>query len=186
MTKIAIGIDPGLKGGVSVIQDGNLLSYGVLPTVKELSVKGKVISRPDVEKMYTMLKSIKEYCSAISEPAIAIERQVAMPGQNSVSTFNTGKGYGMILAVIYILFGRENVHIISCKDWQSELITERTFVEKSRPKREKRKQLKCDSIAAAKELFKVKQLKATKRSTADHDGIADSSLIGYYCYKHFT
>jgi hypothetical protein len=109
-----------------------------------------------------------------------IEKQMALPGQNSVGTFNTGKGYGIILAAATGMFSRSEIKIITCKEWQEKMIQDRTFIQ-SKIRRDRRKQLKLDSIKAAQELFPDFSFKKSIKSKADSDGLSDSALIAAYC-----
>lgn len=176
-----IGIDPGIKGAISIIEDGKLFQCIPFPSFKELSVRGRNISRPDIPKLVAIFEKMS---MEMNIDYVMIEKQVAMPGQNAVGTFNTGKGYGILLALITVFFRVAKVDIVGCKEWQEAMITDRTPVQ-SKLRREKRKQLKADSVTSAQELFSDFDFKKSKRSTVDNDGMTDSALIAYYCYtKH--
>lgn len=178
-----IGIDPGLKGAISVVDStGELVDCIQLPSEKEESRTGRKISRPDIVGMINVFDKLRLHYQA--PKVVMIEKQVAMPGQNSIGTFNTGKGYGILLALIAVYFGNSKRVIIDCKEWQQEMIPDRTLVF-SKLRRDKRKQLKKDSVAAATELFPKFRFKSSERSKVDNDGMTDSALIAAYCYKKF-
>ncbi len=105
-----------------------------------------------------------------------------MPGQNAVGTFNTGKGYGILQTLITIFFPGSEIDFVNCKEWQEEMIPNRTPVA-SKIRRHKRRQLKLDSIASAKEQFPDFDFRATAKSKVDSDGLADAALIAAYCFK---
>lgn len=174
-----IGIDPGVKGAISVVDSaGKICCCAQFPSKKELSKTGRKLTRLDLVELVSLFKFIS---ASYHNETIAIEKQVAMPGQNSIGTFNTGVGYGIILAMIEVFFPTADVNIVNCKDWQSVMIMNRTYVE-SKLRRDRRKQLKKDSIKAAQELFPDFEFKKSSKSKIDSDGMTDSALIAYYCY----
>ena len=174
-----IGIDPGLNGAIAILKsDGTIYKSIIFPTVKELSPKGRKMSRPDVKELVEIFASLSMFC--YSGSYIMIEKQVAMPGQNAIGTFNTGKGYGILLALLQVYFPKAKVEFINCKEWQEKMI-ERTPVE-SKIRRDKRKQLKLDSIAKAKKLYPDFNFKKSAKSKVDSDGHSDALLIATYNY----
>ena len=179
--KYYIGIDPGIKGAISVVDsNGDLVECIQLPSEKEESRTGRKISRPDIVGIINVFDKLRIHYSA---PAVVmIEKQVAMPGQNSIGTFNTGKGYGILLALIAVYFGRAKRDIVDCKEWQQEMIPDRTLVF-SKLRRDKRKQLKADSVATAIKMFPDAKFKKSARSRVDNDGMTDSALIAAYCHR---
>jgi len=175
-----IGIDPGIKGAISIVDDkGKLVYCKPLPTRKEESKSGRKMSRIDIAEVNKRFAYISR---KYSRYVLVIEKQIAMPGQNSIGTFNTGLGYGILLALISVNFSGQMLDIISCKEWQEAIITNRTFV-LSKVRRDRRKQLKLDSVSKARELFPYFNFKRTARSKIDNDGMTDSSLMAYYCYQ---
>lgn len=74
---IYIGIDPGAKGGIAIINEDEVHAYAY----------------SDDE--------LKRICSDIKGDALCfVEKVGAMPGQGVVSMFNFGKSYGYILGVL--------------------------------------------------------------------------------------
>lgn len=81
-----LGIDIGAKGGLAIVDDGQLVEYQRMPILK---LKGK---------------SIVDVRSLI-EPTfdeIVIEQQAGRPNQSSVATFSFGRSYGAIEAWSYL------------------------------------------------------------------------------------
>ena len=174
-----IGIDPGIKGAISVVdQRGNLIRCTPFEFVIEKTKSGRKMKRPAISALNELFSLISKY----DIKKALVEKQVAMPGQNSVGTFNTGKGYGIILTLLEVY--HIDYEIISCKEWQEEMIQDRTPVE-SKLRRVKRKQLKLDSVRAAIKLFPDYNFKRTERSKVDSDGLTDSALIAAYCQKKY-
>jgi len=73
-----IGIDPGSKGGVSVITDKEVYSY--------------IYSDENLKTTLTEYKDDKVFC--------VVEKVGAMPGQGVTSMFNFGKAFGYILGML--------------------------------------------------------------------------------------
>ncbi len=177
-----IGIDPGIKGAISVLDsEGRLLESNIFPTVKEKSKTGRNMSRTDINGLSRLFHRLAQ-----NPPyRIMIEKPILMPGQNVSSTFNNGKSHGIVLTLLEVHFPDTQVDTVSCKDWQDDLIDNRTIIE-SKIRRDRRKQLKLDSIAKAIELFPDADFKKSSKSKIDSDGMTDSALIAYYCYKLYA
>ena len=88
-----IGIDPGMKGGIAVIQNG--LANPDRPSIYAIPMlmAGKEI---DAAALQSMLESVDEGGFIIAY----IEKVGAMPKQGVSSTFKFGCGYGMIRGVL--------------------------------------------------------------------------------------
>ena len=86
-----IGIDPGLKGGISVYlknendSEENFYCYE-MPITKE--------NQLDINKIIEILKPLSDKGTCF------IEKSQAMPGQGVVSMFNYGKNYGILIGLL--------------------------------------------------------------------------------------
>jgi len=78
-----IGIDPGLNGGIAILD-------GTLQSVYRMPVHDGQIN------VDTLIEIINDY----PPHAIVIEEQQAMPKQGVSSTFKTGMNYGILLGVV--------------------------------------------------------------------------------------
>lgn len=87
-----IGIDPGLSGGIAVIDNGHILAIHKMPVVK--SGTKKVI---DPHGFAEMLKEYDDCAVAV------IEKVHAMPGQGVSSMFNFGMGFGILQGALAAL-----------------------------------------------------------------------------------
>lgn len=77
------GIDPGLKGGIAIIDDNKAFTYPIPISGKDINVSALVET----------LRSHKV--------ELVVSEQVhSMPGQGVASTFSFGKGYGMVLGAV--------------------------------------------------------------------------------------
>ena len=92
MTKITIGIDPGLSGAVAAIDEKyNVLGLEDVPTIK---AGGKTLY--DVEKMAALLRRFALLGAAL----VILEQAQAMPGQGVSSTFSIGHGFGIWCGIL--------------------------------------------------------------------------------------
>lgn len=177
-----LGIDPGVKGAFALIgREGELIECKIFPTVKELSKSGRKMNRTDIKELSNFMKFVQSY-HGVSH--IMIEEPLLMPGQHVSSTFYNGVSHGIITAILELCFPGVEVHKVKCKDWQDEMIIDRTFVT-SKVRRDRRKQLKADSVRTAQELYPSFDFKKSKKSKVDSDGMADAVLIARYCYEHY-
>lgn len=177
---VYIGIDPGVKGAIAIVSaKGKLLEAIQFPTQKELSKKGRNMARTDLRELSDLFQRISDDYTVAK---IMIEQPLLMPGQNVSSTFNNGKSHGIALAMLQVYFPTVELEAVAIKEWQEYMIPDRTFVV-SKIRRDKRKQLKLDSIARAKELYPYFSFKKSAKSKVDSDGLTDAVLIATYC-KH--
>lgn len=92
MLSVFIGIDPGKKGGIGVIDEtGARLMSCVMP-VKD----GEI----DVAKLRSALRFATDHAV---QGLVVLEKAQAMPKQGVVGVFNYGVGYGRIKAVLDLL-----------------------------------------------------------------------------------
>lgn len=102
--KYYMGIDPGKKGGVSVIDKYMKVCFSMeMP----LTPAGNI----DVLALARLIEMGEYYFCAI-------EKAQSMPGQGIVSTFNYGKGYGQLLSFLQI-FNINYVEVTPQK-WKKE------------------------------------------------------------------
>ncbi len=93
--QVIIGIDPGLKGGIAVLDaiSGELVQLEDMPTSpdgkgKKLKVSGSGLA--DILNGYSVEQVKMAY----------LERVGAMPGQGVVSMFSFGRSYGAVEAAV--------------------------------------------------------------------------------------
>jgi len=88
-----IGIDPGLSGGIAVLENNRVLNIFDMPVMPE----GKKNKRQLNSAQLVTL--IKENIKSNEEVAIVVEQVNAMPGQGVTSMFNFGQTFGAIKGV---------------------------------------------------------------------------------------
>lgn len=114
---VVVGIDPGAKGGIAVIQadgvDTNLLFAQALPCSKHKVNKGWQ-NFLDVPRMQALLIELK---GQYDIDLVMMERVTAHPRQGVASTFNFGRAFGELNASTTAVFGMQP-HLIQPKDWR--------------------------------------------------------------------
>jgi crossover junction endodeoxyribonuclease RuvC len=94
--KISIGIDPGLSGAVAAINAGSLEVLEVMDTPVVTS-EGKRLY--DIGGMADAIRRVSLFGDAV----VILEQAQAMPHQGVVSTFATGRGFGIWEGVLSAL-----------------------------------------------------------------------------------
>ena len=88
-----IGIDPGLSGGIAVLENNKVLNIFDMPVMSE----GKKNKRQLNSALLVNL--IKRNLDNSSEVAVVVEQVNAMPGQGVTSMFNFGQSFGVIKGI---------------------------------------------------------------------------------------
>ena len=90
---IIIGIDPGINGAISVIENKKILEVYDTPTM----IDGKKNKRQINSAQVTNI--IKERLNNDKEVVVVVEQVNAMPGQGVTSMFNFGQSFGVIKGI---------------------------------------------------------------------------------------
>ena len=90
---IIIGIDPGLSGGIAVLDNNKVLELFDMPVMADGKKNKKQLNSALLAKL------IKESISNSSESAVIVEQVNAMPGQGVTSMFNFGQTFGAIKGI---------------------------------------------------------------------------------------
>lgn len=152
-----IGIDPGMKGGISCLsKDGRII------WVKPMPVNTKEINMPGIIEL---LNRESLHCSMV-----AIEQCQAMPKQGVCSMFNYGVGYGMLKGLVHGL--KLPMMTLKPREWQ------RLVHQGSKDIGPKER-----SYVSALELYPTHNFLATPRSTKPHEGMIDAVLIAEACRR---
>lgn len=163
----AIGIDPGINGGIAFLQDTTCIAVIPTPT-KTYTVgtgkkqkKKKTVDEAEIGKLFR----------SFNPDVIYIEKVGAMPGQGVTSMFN----FGFVTGIMYGIAGGIGCPIFDTRpqEWKN-IILDGT---------EKDKQAAIDFCY---DNFPGIDLKATKRSKKDHDGMADAVCVAVYGIREET
>ena len=90
---IVIGIDPGINGAISIIENKKILEVYDTPTM----IDGKKNKRQINSAQVTNI--IRERLKDGKEITVVVEHVNAMPGQGVTSMFNFGQSFGVIKGI---------------------------------------------------------------------------------------
>jgi len=90
---IIIGIDPGISGAISVLENKKIIEIHDTPTMIDGKKNKKQINGAQVANI------IKSIANGNKEIVIAVEHVNAMPGQGVTSMFNFGQSFGVIKGI---------------------------------------------------------------------------------------
>ncbi len=146
-----VGIDTGLGGGIAIIKKDEVI----------------VAKMPVFEKDYDINSIVSLLLDNMPIAKVGIEKVHANPKMARSACFNFGKGLGVLEGLVAAL--RIPYELIPPKTWQKKMHNGVTG-----------DNTKIKSIKAVNRLYPTLSLKATDRSTKDHDGIADAVMIANY------
>ncbi len=158
-----VGIDPGLKGGIAIIDDGKLIYASMVPVVTEPYIrKGKKSTRNimDLPAIVEILKQYNPECGALEKVSARSSQ-----GVTSMFRFGTGLGeYRGILTALGIPFINPTP-----QSWKKhhDLIGSAD---------------KLPSLDLARELWPDHA--KTSFRLKKHDGVAEASLIAKYGFDN--
>jgi len=171
ISMIYIGIDPGSKGYISVLnENGECLS--------ELPIEDST----DQE-----ISHFLQYWKGHSERCVAVMEKVhSMPGQGVSTTFAFGKNVGFVLG---LMVAHEIPYtLVPPQKWQKciWITDDYVYTVRKDSKGEEKRQIspKPTSINAATRLFPSVDLRKSSRSKNPHDGKCDSLLIALYAKRN--
>ena len=152
---VFIGIDPGKKGGVAVIRDGQLVYTEPMGTIWD--IRDTLVNFKRQEDGDGFL---------VNDTWAYIEKSQARPGQGVVSMFNYGKGFGEILGILTAI--ETPYELTRPQQWQKVMIPG-----------SKKGNSKKDALIKARQLFPQETF-IQKGCRKPHDGIIDAVLIAEY------
>ena len=88
-----IGIDPGLSGGIAILEDNKVQQLFDMPVMPEGKKNKRQLNSAQLVKL------IKDNIINKEEVAVIVEQVNAMPGQGVTSMFNFGQTFGAIKGV---------------------------------------------------------------------------------------
>jgi len=90
---IIIGVDPGISGAISVLENKKIIAVYDTPTMIDGKKNKKQINGAQVAHL------IKERLNDNKEVVVVVEHVNAMPGQGVTSMFNFGQSFGVIKGI---------------------------------------------------------------------------------------
>ena len=90
---IIIGIDPGVSGAISILDNKKVIEVFDMPTMIDGKKNKKQVNGAQVTNI------IKERLNKNQEIIVVVEHVNAMPGQGVTSMFNFGQSFGVIKGI---------------------------------------------------------------------------------------
>jgi crossover junction endodeoxyribonuclease RuvC len=87
------GIDPGISGAISILEDKKIIEIYDMPTMIDGKKNKKQVNGSQVANIF------KEKIDSKREISVVVEHVNAMPGQGVTSMFNFGQSFGVIKGV---------------------------------------------------------------------------------------
>ncbi len=90
---IIIGVDPGVSGAISILENKKVLEVFDMPTMIDGKKNKKQVNGAQVTNI------IKERLNGEKDVILVVEHVNAMPGQGVTSMFNFGQSFGVIKGI---------------------------------------------------------------------------------------
>ena len=90
---IIIGVDPGINGAISIIENKKILEVYDTPTMIDGKKNKRQINSAQVSNIF------KERLNLNKDVIVIVEQVNAMPGQGVTSMFNFGQSFGVIKGI---------------------------------------------------------------------------------------
>ena len=123
---IIVGIDPGINGAISIVENKKILDVHDTPTMIEGKKNKRQINAAQVTHI------IKEILGEKKEVVVVVEHVNAMPGQGVTSMFNFGQSFGVIKGICAAL--SLPIHFVRPTKWKKHFNLIKTNKEASRTK----------------------------------------------------
>lgn len=156
---IYLGFDPGLSGGLAVIDANGNAGTWVMP-----------VSGDEIDARALGVWVWGEVLKADSACIATVEKVGAMPKQGLASTFKFGKGYGTILGVLGALGVR--CELVTPQAWKKVILAGTNHD-------------KDAAVAWCRRAYPHVNLMRTPRCTSPHDGMADALCLAEYGRRAF-
>ena len=123
---IIIGIDPGVSGGISILENKKVIEIFDMPTMIDGKKNKKQVNGAQVTNI------IKERLRDEKEIIVVVEQVNAMPGQGVTSMFNFGQSFGVIKGICSAL--SLPIYLVRPTKWKKHFNLIKTNKDASRTK----------------------------------------------------
>ena len=123
---IIIGVDPGISGAISIVENKKILEVYDTPTMIEGKKNKRQINGAQVTNI------IKERLNKGNEVVVVVEHVNAMPGQGVTSMFNFGQSFGVIKGICAAL--SLPIYFVRPTKWKKHFNLIKTHKDASRTK----------------------------------------------------
>ena len=90
---IIIGIDPGITGAISILENSKVIEVHETPTMIDWKKNKRQVNGAQITNI------IKKWLNKDKEVIVVVEHVNAMPGQGVTSMFNFGQSFGVIKGI---------------------------------------------------------------------------------------
>ena len=123
---IIIGIDPGINGAISIIENKKIIEVYDTPTMIDGKKNKRQINGAQVTNIF------KERLNGEKEVVVVVEHVNAMPGQGVTSMFNFGQSFGVIKGICAAL--KLPIYFVRPAKWKKHFNLIKTNKDASRTK----------------------------------------------------
>tara|TARA_B100001559_G_scaffold11788_1_gene10313 strand:- start:1138 stop:1617 length:480 start_codon:yes stop_codon:yes gene_type:complete len=123
---IIIGVDPGINGAISIVENKKILEVYDTPTMIDGKKNKRQINSAQVSNIF------KERLNLNKEVIVVVEQVNAMPGQGVTSMFNFGQSFGVIKGICAAL--KLPIHFVRPTKWKKHFNLIKTNKDASRTK----------------------------------------------------
>ena len=123
---IIIGIDPGVSGAISILENKKVIEVFEMPTMIDGKKNKRQVNGSQV------INIIKEKLNDKKEVIVVVEQVNAMPGQGVTSMFNFGQSFGVIKGICAAL--SVPIYFVRPSKWKKHFNLIKTNKDASRTK----------------------------------------------------
>tara|TARA_Y100000590_G_C15368070_1_gene881472 strand:+ start:74 stop:553 length:480 start_codon:yes stop_codon:yes gene_type:complete len=123
---IIIGIDPGVSGAISILENKKVLEIFEMPTMIDGKKNKRQVNGSQLANI------IKETLDSNKETIVVVEHVNAMPGQGVTSMFNFGQSFGVVKGVCSAL--SIPIYFVRPTKWKKHFNLIKTHKDASRTK----------------------------------------------------
>lgn len=161
MTFKVLGMDPGLTGGLALLEDGKIIDKVKMP----IRIKNKE-GKNEVD-----LIEVSRIVNEWKPDLIVLERANPRPGEGVTSAFTSGMNWGYVRTVFELWGTIDKLVLVHPRVWASALHISTIEQEPDAKKR---------SLEAVKKYFPNENFLATLRSSKPHEGIVDAVALALW------
>ena len=129
---IIFGIDPGVSGAISILENKKILEVLEMPTMIDGKKNKKQVNGSELTNIIANTLDLKNTEFKKDEVVVVVEHVNAMPGQGVTSMFNFGQSFGVIKGICAAL--RLPIYFIRPTKWKKHFNLINTNKDASRTK----------------------------------------------------
>ena len=155
-----IGIDPGLSGGIAILDDLKILDIYDMPIMSEGKKNKNQLNSAQ------LVNIIKKNIITNGDTFLIVEQVSAMPGQGVTSMFNFGQSFGILKGICSAM--HLSMHFVRPARWKKYFNL-----------------IKCEKDASRTKAIEIFPYFSTNLSKKKDANKADAILIASYFYETY-